>query len=507
MRLISPHYGDHIDNKASHCAAQIAEYYNKYDANKGTQFVFSDLGTYKPNEWNPYSEIKRKLIEDHNIPAHEIRFIQEAKTDNARKAMIDGMNDGRIRVIFGSTSMLGTGVNAQQRAVAVHHLDTPWRPSDLQQRDGRAIRKGNEIAKLYADDKVDVIIYAVEKSLDSYKFNLLQNKQTFINQLKNNNLGSRTIDEGSMDESSGMNFSEYVAILSGNTDLLEKAKLEKKINALESEKKSFTKSKSSATYKYEDYSRTIDGNTQMISRIQKDFDSFNTKVQVDREGNRLNPIKLDGVNSIDVKVIGEKLNHFADNARTNGEYFKIGELYGFNLLVKTEESQKEGSIFKDNRFFIEGEGGVKYNYNNGHIATEPKLASMNFLNALDKMPSLIEKYQNENTRLSKDLPILKDVIESVFKKEPELKELKAQLTTLDREILLTLQNSNAPIQENKTVEVDSKPKLVDDSVRSGEVMSIKEIIDENRDRILIGGVDNGIRRHSEDEKLYSGMRM
>lgn len=126
MRLISPHYGDHIDNKASHCAAQIAEYYNKYDANKGTQFVFSDLGTYKPNEWNPYSEIKRKLIEDHNIPAHEIRFIQEAKTDNARKAMIDGMNDGRIRVIFGSTSMLGTGVNAQQRAVAVHHLDTPW---------------------------------------------------------------------------------------------------------------------------------------------------------------------------------------------------------------------------------------------------------------------------------------------------------------------------------------------------------------------------------------------
>ena len=91
--------------------------------------------------------------------------------------------------------------------------DLPDRPSDLQQRDGRAIRKGNEIAKLYADNKVDVVIYAVEKSLDSYKFNLLQNKQTFINQLKNNSLGSRTIDEGSMDESAGMNFSEYVAIL------------------------------------------------------------------------------------------------------------------------------------------------------------------------------------------------------------------------------------------------------------------------------------------------------
>lgn len=184
MRMIDMAYGDHVDNKASHCAAKIAEYYNKYDFQKGTQFVFSDLGTYKPGEWNPYSEIKRKLVEDHKIPAHEIRFIQEAKTDNARKALIAGMNEGRIRVIFGSTSMLGTGVNAQKRAVAIHHLDTPWRPSDLNQRDGRAIRKGNEIAKLYADNKVDVLIYAVEKSLDSYKFNLLQNKQLFINQLK-----------------------------------------------------------------------------------------------------------------------------------------------------------------------------------------------------------------------------------------------------------------------------------------------------------------------------------
>ena len=208
----------------------------KYKAQKGTQFVFSDLGTYKPNEWNPYTEIKRKLVEDYGIPAHEIRFIQEAKNDKMRKQLISDTNEGKIRVLFGSTDMLGTGVNAQKKAVAVHHLDTPWRPSDLQQRDGRAIRKGNEVAKYFADNKVDVIIYAVEKSLDSYKFNLLFNKQLFIDQLKNNKLGKRTIDEGAMDEKSGMNYSEYVAILSGNTDLLEKAKLEKKIGALESEK-------------------------------------------------------------------------------------------------------------------------------------------------------------------------------------------------------------------------------------------------------------------------------
>ena len=142
--------------------------------------MFCDLGTYKPGEWNPCSEIKRKLVDDYGIPAHEIRFIQEAKTDKARKTMIKDMNEGKIRVLFGSTEMLGTGVNAQKRCVAIHHLDAPWRPSDLEQRDGRGIRKGNDIAKLYANNKVDVLIYAVEKSLDAYKFGLLHNKQLFI---------------------------------------------------------------------------------------------------------------------------------------------------------------------------------------------------------------------------------------------------------------------------------------------------------------------------------------
>ena len=127
MRMIDRGlYDDHVDNKASHCAANIAKYYNQYDEHKGTQFVFSDLGTYKPDQWNVYSEIKRKLVEDYKIPEHEIQFIQQHKSEKQRKDVIAAMNEGKVRVIFGSTDMLGTGVNAQQRAVAVHHLDSPW---------------------------------------------------------------------------------------------------------------------------------------------------------------------------------------------------------------------------------------------------------------------------------------------------------------------------------------------------------------------------------------------
>ena len=205
----------------------IAEYYRKYDEHKGTQFVFSDLSTYKPGEWNVYSEIKRKLIEDYGIPAHEIRFIQECKTERSRKAVIQAMNDGDVRVLFGSTQMLGTGVNAQQRVVCIHHLDIPWVPKDLEQRDGRGQRHGNRSRKNCTQEIMLTSKYMQWKRPDSYKFNLLHCKATFIDQLKSGALGARTIDEGAMDEKNGMNFSEYMAILSGNTDLLEKGETRK----------------------------------------------------------------------------------------------------------------------------------------------------------------------------------------------------------------------------------------------------------------------------------------
>ena len=446
LRMIDENgYSDHIDNKASHCAKLLNDYYQKYDAQKGTQFVFSDLGTYKPGgDFNIYSEVKRKLVEDYHIPSYEIRFIQECKNEKAKKAMVEAMNRGDIRIIFGSTSMLGTGVNAQQRAVAVHQLDTPWRPSDLEQRNGRAIRKGNMVAKEFADNKVDVIIYAVERSLDSYKFNLLHNKQLFINQLKTNTLGSRTIDEGSMDEDSGMNFSEYVAVLSGNTDLLEKAKLDKKIATLESERKNFLRERDAATGK--------------LAEIDSSVSFHSDKIKEAKEGNPINKLVIKGVeDSTDIKVIAARLHEIEEKARTKSEYNKIGEVYGFSIMVKTESSSKDLFDCSINRFFVKGQESIYYTYNNGKLAADPKLACENFVNALERIPKVIESHEKEMAKVVTNKDVYTNIANSSWKKEDELRSLKGEAAELDRKIALTL---NEPNEENEKSNENDQPEYL-----------------------------------------------
>ena len=476
MRMIDPTCEDHPDNKASHCAKMIADYYHRYDGHKGTQFVFSDLGTYRPGEWNVYSEIKRKLIEDYGIPSSEIRFIQECKNERARKAVIAAMNEGSVRVLFGSTSMLGTGVNAQKRCVAIHHCDTPWRPSDLEQRNGRGVRAGNEIAKLYADNKVDIIIYAVEKSLDSYKFNLLHCKQTFISQLKSGALGARTIDEGAMDEKSGMNFSEYMAILSGNTDLLDKAKLEKKIASLEGERKSFNRGKRDSELKLKSKSEELDGNRAILKGMTADYDKFMSQAKKDKGGNILNLITLNGLESDNLEVIGKQLQRMAKTERTDGEYKEIGAIYGFPIKVVSETSFESGLPFIDNRFVVEG--NYKYQYNNGHLAkADPIAAANNFVNALQKIQGYIEQYDSRCRTLEKEIPQLKEIASKVWKREDELKSLKTELAALDRKIQLELA---PPVPEK---DISDKSQKENNTIKSGEFYADTIVQQERKVRI------------------------
>ena len=446
MRLISPAYADSPGNKASRSAANIAEYYRRYGDQKGTQMVFCDLSTYKPGIWNVYSEIKRKLVEDHGIPAQEIRFVQEAASDKVRQAMFDAMNEGKIRVLFGSTQKLGTGVNAQKRIVCMHHLDIPWRPMDLEQRNGRGARKGNIVAKEYAGNKVKAYVYAVLRTLDAYKLNLLHNKQQFIDQLKRNRLGARRLDEGAISEDSGMNFAEWMAVVSGNTDLLQKAKLEGRIAALESEQTIFMRTRHEAQSQLQRYTAEIGRRDAMLERLKRDWDYINEVAPPDAKGKRANPLRIDGVESADIVAHGKRLVEIDRTVNTGDDYQKIGTLFDFRILVRTERMQKDGLALTVNKFMVEGLDGIKYTFNNGHLAAEPKIAATNFIRALDTIPSLMTTYEKEKRQFTRDIPTFEQQIAAVWPKEEELKRLKAEAESLTRKIQLDIAQKQQEMQ-------------------------------------------------------------
>ena len=446
MRLLGDKFSDDAENKASICARTIYEYYMRSNENRGTQFVFSDLGTYKPNEWNVYTDIKEKLV-NLGIPADEVQFIQCATTERARKHLFEDMNNGKVRVLFGSTTMLGTGVNAQQRAVAVHHLEIPWRPADMEQRNGRAVRKGNTV-KLWGGNVVDVVIYGTEKTLDAYKFNLLKNKQMFINQINNGTIAVRRIDEGGMDEDNGMNFAEFVAILSGNTDLLNKAKLDNKIMQLEKEQTIFKKERIRAERKItagqEDMAKTQRTKAGFI----KDWEYFNSY-----EGTKVT--QLLNLPQATAEETGRELHRIAKTYRS-GAYGTIGTFTGLNLLVRSEYSIN--GTFDRNTFFVEGTSGLKYRCGLTGALPLGFVESAQYPQAtLNKLPSLIEKQQKTVERIESEIPILQDIVGRQWSKADELVKLKLECKELQRKIDESLKDAERSLTPSETTAAEYEP--------------------------------------------------
>jgi len=423
MRLLGDKFSDDENNKASICARTIYDYYERSTANRGAQFVFSDLSTYKPHEWNIYSDIKDKLVAM-GIPADEIQFIQCAKTERARKKLFADMNSGRVRVLFGSTSMLGTGVNAQERAVAVHHLEIPWRPADMEQRNGRAVRKGNTV-KLWGNNTVDVVIYGTEKTLDAYKFNLLKNKQMFINQINNGTIAVRRIDEDAMDEDNGMNFAEFVALLSGNTDLLEKTKLDNKIMQLEKEQAIFKKDRIRAERKIAANREDMTKAESAAARMTQDWE-YITSYTGDRTTRLLNLAQATA------EETGRELHRISKTYR-NGAIGTIGTYAGLNLSVYSEYDM--GGTFYRNTFLVEGVSGLKYRCGlSGALPLGFVESSRYPQAALAKLPGMIEEQRQKIAKLESEIPTLETIIARKWSKADELARLKQECNALQHRI-------------------------------------------------------------------------
>jgi N12 class adenine-specific DNA methylase len=488
MRLIDEQkYSDHPDNKVNTCARKIAELFKESFLYKGTQIVFSDIGTPKTDEFNIYDALKEKLTRDLGIPEKEITFIHDW-TDVKKPELFRKMNKGEIRILLGSTEKAGTGLNVQQRVIAMHHLDIPWKPSELEQRNGRGARQGNLLAKEHYDNKVENYVYAVEQSLDNYKFNLLKNKQTFISQMKNCELNVRTIDEGAIDEKSGMNFSEYIAILSGDTSLLEKSKLEKKIAVMESLKVSHYREISRNKYQLENLQNEQASTIKTLDKLSSDRKVYKSTLQLDEEGIKVNLIKLDNISATDSEAIGKHIIRLYQDWKpdhASEHSLQIGSLYGFNLYIRRQqEAYEENGLFEyrySNSFYAQrGEEGIKYTFNNGVPNTDnPKLAARHFLNAIDRVETLKEKYERTLSDLKAEIPKMEQLTAKPFLKEAELQGMKIEMANLERQIAIRIQENQLKQQqahESQPEEIIETPVIQMNEKVNGHTVTKEKIL-------------------------------
>lgn len=487
MRLINPFLEDHENNKISQCAERIYKHYIESQKYKGTQLVFCDMGTpNKDADFTIYGALKQKLVEEYNIPENEVSFIHDHETDKKKDKMKKMVNDGDIRILIGSTQKMGTGLNVQKRIIAMHHLDIPWKPSELEQRNGRGMRKGNYAAKDFCNNEVKTYIYAVKQTLDNYKFSLLKNKQTFITQIKLGQKGARRIDEGAMDENTGMNFAEYMAVLSGNTDLLDQAKIDKKIMILEKDYSDYNNKKRRLIQSESEISNNITKHSSAIEKISLDKplaqpvlnlklgEAKATDIPIDIPGFKFDESKLtekgnttlEAFNASYFSQLGKHIKAtYVDNLALNEEKI-IGSFSGFRILMVNEASQSESGMFIDEKnikAYVVGPSGVRYTHNQSNYPVSDLSAGMYFFNAISKIPSLLNNHTREVQSNTHTLSEIKDIQTKEWHAIDELKELKAQSAELKKRIEASIrkekqQSSEEP--ENKVEEVLENPQVV-----------------------------------------------
>ncbi|WP_071387175.1 helicase-related protein [Roseivirga seohaensis] len=466
MRLIDPEkYKDNPGGKLMEAAQNIEAWYTKSAAQKGTQIIFSDIGTPKEG-FNVYDALKQLLVETYQIPAHQISFIHDW-ADHKKPQLYKKMNSGEIRVLLGSTEKAGTGLNVQARVVAIHNLDIPWKPSELDQRHGRGARQGNFVAKEHFGNKVVSYIYATERSLDNYKFNLLKNKQTFISQMKESSLSVRTIDEGAIDAQSGMNFSEYIAILSGDNTLLEKSKVDKKLAVLESLKKIHYKESARAEASLKQLGLDKQKTTEILKNLKQDEAHYTAKRTFTKDGTKNNPVHLKDLNKANATSIGQFLNELHKHWKPKGQQSeeKIGSLYGFDLYIRQEKTawlEKHGIDYHTSNGFyaIHPKGSIKYTYNSGQPDSEnPKRAARHFLNAIDRVKLLREKSEQKLKDIGQEILQTKALIGKPFKREEELLALKKESTRLEHKITTNIKAAELNPESTELKAPDNLPAL------------------------------------------------
>ena len=434
QRMIDPMLPDDPDSKVNACVDNVYRIWEEHADTKATQLVFCDLSTPKNDgTFNVYDDMREKLIA-RGIPAGQIRFIHEATTDAQKKELFGKVRSGEVRVLLGSTPKMGAGTNVQDRLIAIHNLDCPWRPSDLEQRQGRIERQGNMFPE------VEVYRYVTEQTFDAYLYQLVESKQKFISQIMTSKSPVRSAED--VDEVA-LSFAEVKMLATGDARFKEKMDLDIQVSKLRVLKQSYL----SEHYDLEDrvlkyYPQTIKGYEERIAGYEND--AALAEQHKPQGEDKFCPMTLKGVTYTEKADAGEMLlaicKDYPMSAATEiGSYrgFRIEIYYDtvnahycMNLCGKTKHKVDLGSDALGNLTRIENE--------------------------LSKLPARLEAAKTKKAEIIAQLEIAKEEIKKPFAFEDELKEKTERLNALNIE--LNLNEKDTSVMDTEPEQAEEQPE-------------------------------------------------
>ena len=435
QRLLNDMLPDFEGSKVNVCSNNIYEIWDKTKDKKSTQLVFCDLST--PNndgKFNVYDDLKQKLIA-RGIPENQIAFIHDANTETRKKELFAKVRIGEVRVLIGSTAKMGAGTNVQNKIVALHHLDCPWRPADLTQRNGRGIRQGNE------NEEIEVYTYVTEGTFDAYLYQLVENKQKFISQI----MTSKSIVRSAEDiDEKALSYAEIKALAAGNPLIIKKTELDASVSKLKLLKQSYL----SQIYALEDaivkkYPIEIKQQTELIENVKKDIDIVMENTHQNNE-DKFSPMLLKGKQYNKKEDAGNMILEICKN-KENKEQEEIGEYKGMKMCLEISMSNFILTL-KNNSSYKVNLGNDVY----GNITRID--------NVVADMEKLLNKAEIELENLKQQFENAKEDVKIPFDKEQELQEQIKELAEVNKKLEIKDNESEIIEDEVENTEDNEKEK-------------------------------------------------
>lgn len=432
QRLINELLPENKNSKVNACIKNILKIYHETVEEKSTQLVFCDMSTPRNDAFNVYDEIRNKLLEE-GIPESEVAYIHNAKTDVKKKELFSKVREGKVRILIGSTGKMGAGTNVQERLIAIHDLDCPWRPSDLEQRAGRIVRQGNRNKDVY------IYRYVTEGTFDAYLYQLVENKQKFIGQIMTSKSPVRSAED--IDEAS-LSYAEIKALASGNPKVKEKMELDTKVSKLKLAKANYLSQK----YDLED--RIIKYYPQKIKSIKTRIEGLENDIKDLKPQKEFQQIKIKDMLIVDKKQAGNAIL-LACKGYDGQDKKYIGEYRGFDLYIQFNSlSQYYIMSLKKELYYPVELGNDVY----GNLTRID--------NAIENIPKSLKVERELLQNTLQQLHNAELEVEKPFEKEDELNNALKKLFKINKELDLD-KKENIPdtsVQKNDTG-VDRKSKV------------------------------------------------